>query len=423
MDAVHWSDPSCLLDAVERVLAASRPEVLHRFSAETRDLVPHLAAVMRTGDCARFPMKVSGDAGITGAVTSAEVAALADRCEPGTPVVVEGVLGGESRHLLLTTSAPAVGSGALLVLVLPDSTPDDASVRMLGRLWDLLSLADAQRATDTEPELLAGNLAATAARAQAIADLQQTQATALAGLLSVLRSGRLSDAAARRTATELATRALLDVRSAAARDQQVSTETAVEAFAAFTEHVEPLARHGQARIELAGPAESAVLPQDVALAARTVSRGLLLSALDGQASRVRVAWSVTGGVLSITVRDDDPDPAAPAVDGVRERVAALGGTIDRDATPGWGTTVAVSFPLDVPAPPSAQPLDRLHPRELEVLAGLARGLRNRQIAQELHLSEHTVKFHVRKILEKLGVASRGEAAALARQYQPTRGTA
>lgn len=80
-----------------------------------------------------------------------------------------------------------------------------------------------------------------------------------------------------------------------------------------------------------------------------------------------------------------------------------------------GTTATATFPLAATAPPSARPLDRLHPRELHVLAGATQRLRNRQIAENLHLSEHTVKFHVRNVLDKLGVTSRGEAAALARQ--------
>jgi DNA-binding NarL/FixJ family response regulator len=49
-----------------------------------------------------------------------------------------------------------------------------------------------------------------------------------------------------------------------------------------------------------------------------------------------------------------------------------------------------------------------------VFAQLARGLSNQRIAEHLHVTEHTVKFHVRHILAKLGVRSRGEAAAMAR---------
>ncbi|XUL99513.1 response regulator transcription factor [Streptomyces venezuelae ATCC 10712] len=47
-----------------------------------------------------------------------------------------------------------------------------------------------------------------------------------------------------------------------------------------------------------------------------------------------------------------------------------------------------------------------------MLRHLALGHRNRRIAEQLHISESTVKFHVANILNKLGVDSRGEAAAL-----------
>jgi predicted ATPase/DNA-binding SARP family transcriptional activator/DNA-binding CsgD family transcriptional regulator len=52
-------------------------------------------------------------------------------------------------------------------------------------------------------------------------------------------------------------------------------------------------------------------------------------------------------------------------------------------------------------------------REREVAAMVAQGMSNRQIAQELFLSEHTVKRHISKILRKLGLASRAEVAAWA----------
>jgi DNA-binding NarL/FixJ family response regulator len=54
----------------------------------------------------------------------------------------------------------------------------------------------------------------------------------------------------------------------------------------------------------------------------------------------------------------------------------------------------------------------LSTRERDVLALVARGLGNRQIARELAISEFTVKRHVHNILEKLGRRSRGDAAAL-----------
>jgi NarL family two-component system response regulator YdfI len=51
----------------------------------------------------------------------------------------------------------------------------------------------------------------------------------------------------------------------------------------------------------------------------------------------------------------------------------------------------------------------LTPRELEVLALLAEGTANKNIAWKLGISEHTVKFHVASILAKLGVGTRTEA--------------
>ena len=56
-----------------------------------------------------------------------------------------------------------------------------------------------------------------------------------------------------------------------------------------------------------------------------------------------------------------------------------------------------------------EPLEHLSARELEVLRALARGLPNKLIAQELVISEHTVKFHIRSILDKLNAANRTEA--------------
>jgi DNA-binding NarL/FixJ family response regulator len=55
----------------------------------------------------------------------------------------------------------------------------------------------------------------------------------------------------------------------------------------------------------------------------------------------------------------------------------------------------------------------LTPREREVLALVADGRTNRQIAERLFISESTAGVHVSNILGKLGVASRGEAAAIA----------
>jgi RNA polymerase sigma factor (sigma-70 family) len=58
---------------------------------------------------------------------------------------------------------------------------------------------------------------------------------------------------------------------------------------------------------------------------------------------------------------------------------------------------------------------QLSPRETEVLQLIAKGLRNREIADQLFISENTVRNHMLKLLEKLGTTSRTEALATAVQ--------
>jgi DNA-binding NarL/FixJ family response regulator len=60
-----------------------------------------------------------------------------------------------------------------------------------------------------------------------------------------------------------------------------------------------------------------------------------------------------------------------------------------------------------------RPLDRLTPREREVLELIGRGFPNKRIAQRLDVSEKTVKTHVGHVLAKLGVSDRTQAAVFA----------
>jgi DNA-binding NarL/FixJ family response regulator len=57
------------------------------------------------------------------------------------------------------------------------------------------------------------------------------------------------------------------------------------------------------------------------------------------------------------------------------------------------------------------PGEPLTSREIEILGLLAEGMANKDIAAQLHISEHTVKFHVSSILAKLGAGNRSEAVA------------
>jgi DNA-binding NarL/FixJ family response regulator len=79
----------------------------------------------------------------------------------------------------------------------------------------------------------------------------------------------------------------------------------------------------------------------------------------------------------------------------------------------WATTEELGFVLQALAdspvrPPGSISLSQLSVRELDVVTCLAEGLSNREIAQRLKLSRHTVKNYMFKIFDKLGVSSRVE---------------
>ena len=62
----------------------------------------------------------------------------------------------------------------------------------------------------------------------------------------------------------------------------------------------------------------------------------------------------------------------------------------------------------------------LTPRERQVLEATALGLTNGQVAQQLQVSVHAVKFHLAAVYRKLGVANRTEAAVVFTQASAPR---
>jgi two-component system nitrate/nitrite response regulator NarL len=69
------------------------------------------------------------------------------------------------------------------------------------------------------------------------------------------------------------------------------------------------------------------------------------------------------------------------------------------------------------APAAASELDKLTPREREILDCLARGESNKHVARTLTLAESTVKIHVQNVLKKLKLSSRVQAAVYAVEHR------
>ena len=112
--------------------------------------------------------------------------------------------------------------------------------------------------------------------------------------------------------------------------------------------------------------------------------------------------AIKAGALSYLLKDSSPQELVEAV-----RAAARGESV---LHPAIATRV-----LREMQERRQTPLDDLTPRELEVLTRMARGRSNQEIAQELVISEPTVRTHVANILTKLHLADRTQAAIYALQ--------
>jgi DNA-binding NarL/FixJ family response regulator len=107
--------------------------------------------------------------------------------------------------------------------------------------------------------------------------------------------------------------------------------------------------------------------------------------------------AVRAGAAGYVYKDVDPPALAAAIRAVHAGHVLLHPDVARLLADGGGRPAAV----------------RLTTREREVLAAIARGNANREIARLLGLSEKTVKTHVSAILTKLGVQDRTQAALYA----------
>ncbi|HWF51163.1 MAG TPA: response regulator transcription factor [Solirubrobacteraceae bacterium] len=119
-----------------------------------------------------------------------------------------------------------------------------------------------------------------------------------------------------------------------------------------------------------------------------------------------IAGAVVAGACGYLAKDTSIDDIAGAV------VAAAGG--ESWLSPRAASTLLERVRRDnVEPPPALDITARLSPREHEVLALVARGMDNAEIASELSISPRTAKNHMSSILSKLGVTSRLQAAIYA----------
>jgi DNA-binding CsgD family transcriptional regulator len=190
------------------------------------------------------------------------------------------------------------------------------------------------------------------------------------------------------------------------------------------------ARHAQSILEAGSQPDlyGGDLPAHVALAAAEASRAtgssdpgaweLAAHAWDARSGRYQAAYARYRRAEALLASGRRRAEAVEDLRSAKAAVVELGAVpLERlvnelaqrariDLERGSGTRHAADGPLSG----LASPLTR---RELEVLALLAEGRSNRQIAETLFISESTAGVHVSNILGKLGVSGRTEAAAVA----------
>jgi NarL family two-component system response regulator YdfI len=114
------------------------------------------------------------------------------------------------------------------------------------------------------------------------------------------------------------------------------------------------------------------------------------------------AQALRSGLRAILPRDSGLEEILAGIQ------AAFAGLVLLDSE----VTQNLAFRVPSPAVQQAAALEDLTPREIEVLRMLAEGLGNREMASRLGISDHTVKFHISSILDKLGASTRTEAVTM-----------
>ena len=410
-------------ERIRAVIDGPLPEIATRFSRFLAADHPHEALVIFTRECTGRPRKVAGATHIVDRVSIEELDAVKDGMRCGIERV-EAVIGGGRRQI----AAVLDETETLLVLVARTETkratarhaggvtPD--SDGLLCAWFAIVATSIRQQVAQASPDYLAESRAASSERARTIAQLTETHEDTLASVLGILRSRDLDDRAARVSAAETASSALIALRAVGDSDHRLATEALATAFGRLQAELEPMVRKLGADVDYVAPTgEGCTLPGEIAHAARAIVRAVAAAfGAQPRLGRMRISWECGSDDLVVDVRDQGAGELD--VDGLRRqlsgRLRALDGALDVESIPGWGSQVSARIPLATPEErPGEDLLSALNPREVEVLGHLAIGQRNKAIAAELGVSESTIKFHVTAILQKLQVSNRGEAGLLA----------
>lgn len=183
---------------------------------------------------------------------------------------------------------------------------------------------------------------------------------------------------------------------------------------------------GEVRVVGEAADGAAALRQARALAPDVVVMDVRMPRVDGLAATASVVAETDSAVLVLTTFDLDEYVLGALRAGASgfllksaggdELIRAVVAVAAGDAVLDPKVTRAVIAALPRPgAEPVAVDLSALTDRERDVLAGLGDGLSNHQIARRLDIGEATVKTHVSRVLIKLGVQSRVQAAVVAAQ--------
>ena len=182
---------------------------------------------------------------------------------------------------------------------------------------------------------------------------------------------------------------------------------------------------GEVRVVGEAADGAAALRQARALKPDVVVMDVRMPRVDGLAATASVVAETDSAVLVLTTFDLDEYVLGALSAGASgfllksagdELIRAVLAVAAGDAVLDPKVTRAVIAAIPRPgAEPVAVDLSGLTDRERDVLRGLGEGLSNQQIARRLDIGEATVKTHVSRVLMKLGVQSRVQAAVVAAQ--------